>query len=287
MSIETRQNRINRLNDEIAKYRSKIADESSKAASNRSKAERITFGKNDSASTRKSKLNRQQGYLKKASESEKKVAGYNAQVAKLSENLSKENKYLQREEATQRKKERKQQQDLQQMYEERIRELESQTLSSYMVAAPHNTKNFEEDHTKEFDVFVSYASEDKEVVESFVLELKKLGVRVWFDQLTIGWGDSLRRSIDNGLRKSRFGIVFLSPNYINPNKYWTTQELEGLMQTEGEFNRKILPVWHKLTKQQVLDYSPILASKKALTTADYTVEELAGEFKKILDPKQK
>jgi hypothetical protein len=55
------------------------------------------------------------------------------------------------------------------------------------------------------------------------------------------------------------------------------------MQVEGDLQHKLLPVWHHLTKQEVLDYSPILASKKALTTADFTAEELANEFKMLLN----
>jgi len=37
---------------------------------------------------------------------------------------------------------------------------------------------------------------------------------VWYDALSIGWGDSLRAKIDDGLKKSKFGIVVLSKDYI-------------------------------------------------------------------------
>ena len=40
----------------------------------------------------------------------------------------------------------------------------------------------------------------------------------------------------------------------------------------------LLPIWHNLTKKQVMDYSPILASKLAMTTATMTAEEIADEL---------
>ncbi|HBC95072.1 MAG TPA: hypothetical protein DCZ10_19815 [Pelotomaculum sp.] len=62
---------------------------------------------------------------------------------------------------------------------------------------------------------MSHASEDKaEFVDALCKELENSGVRVWYDVLSIGWGDSLRAKIDDGLKKSKFGIVVLSKDYI-------------------------------------------------------------------------
>ena len=58
----------------------------------------------------------------------------------------------------------------------------------------------------------------------------KYGFKVWYDALSIEWGDSLRAKIDAGLRKSRFGIVVISRHYIR--KGWTQYELDGLFQKE-------------------------------------------------------
>ena len=73
----------------------------------------------------------------------------------------------------------------------------------------------EESTLPEYDVFVSHAWEDKEeFVDEFVDELRKLGVKVWYDTSEIKWGDSMRARIDDGLKKSRFGVAVLSPDYI-------------------------------------------------------------------------
>lgn len=132
----------------------------------------------------------------------------------------------------------------------------------------------------EFDVFISHAWEDKEeFVDEFVLELRKQGLKVWYDTDKLKWGDSMREKIDKGLSRSRYGVVILSPDYIDENKYWTKAELNGLFQVEAFNGKTILPIWHKLTKKQVVEYSPIIADRKAMTTALMTPEEIAAEFK--------
>jgi hypothetical protein len=67
----------------------------------------------------------------------------------------------------------------------------------------------------EWDVFISHASEDKDdFVRPLADHLQQSGLRVWFDEFTLTVGDSLRQSIDRGLAKSRFGIVVISPSFL-------------------------------------------------------------------------
>jgi len=50
--------------------------------------------------------------------------------------------------------------------------------------------------------------------------------KVWYDVLTIKWGDSIRAKIDQGLKKSKFGVVVISRNYIK--KHWTQYVLNPM-----------------------------------------------------------
>src|SRR6185436_6844129 len=60
---------------------------------------------------------------------------------------------------------------------------------------------------REWDVFISYASEDAStVVQPLATLLERAGVRVWLDSWEIRVGDRIRQSIDEGLRRSRFGL---------------------------------------------------------------------------------
>ena len=141
-----------------------------------------------------------------------------------------------------------------------------------------------DDGAKEYDVFISHASEDKEpLVENLVKHLEALGIRVWYDKNNIGWGDSFREKMDEGLSKARYGIIILSPDYIKDEKYWTKAELDALFQKESATGKTVLlPVWHHLSKNEVMDFSPFIASRNALSTATLTVSEIAIEVKKVI-----
>ena len=139
-----------------------------------------------------------------------------------------------------------------------------------------------------FDVFLNHASEDKApLVDALVQHLKDYGVRVWYDKENITWGDSFRKKMDEGLSKARYGIVIFSPDYIKGGKYWTMAELDALFQKESATGKKILlPVWHHLSKEEILAFSPFIASRNALSTADKTVAEIACEVAKIIHREQ-
>ena len=137
---------------------------------------------------------------------------------------------------------------------------------------------------KEYDVFVSHATEDKiPLVDDLVRHLEDLGIRVWYDKNNIGWGDSFRKKMDEGLKKARYGIVILSPDYIKEEKYWTKAELDALFQKESITGKKVLlPVWHHLSKNEVMDFSTFIATRNALSTATMTVAEIAIQVRKII-----
>ena len=131
------------------------------------------------------------------------------------------------------------------------------------------------------DAFISHASEDKDdLVRPLAEHLIGMGFAVWYDEFQLTVGDSLRRSIDRGLAGSRFGIVVLSPSFFAKN--WPQYELDGLVAKESLGGKVILPLWHKVSKDEVISYSPTLADKLALSTAVYSVAELAEQLAKVL-----
>jgi hypothetical protein len=142
---------------------------------------------------------------------------------------------------------------------------------------------FNLDHTiQRYDVFISHASEDKdEVVRPLAIALQAEGLSVWYDEFEMKIGDSLRRKIDKGLANSRFGIVVLSKDFIK--KGWTNYELDGIITKVVSGEQIILPIWHNITKQEVIDFSPSLADKLARNTSAYTVEEIATEIAEVIN----
>lgn len=133
------------------------------------------------------------------------------------------------------------------------------------------------------DVFISHASEDKnDVVRPLAFALQAAGLDVWFDEFELRIGSSLRQSIDSGLANARFGVVVLSQSFFG--KGWTNYELDGLVtrQMADDSYQMILPLWHRVTKDEVMRYSPSLADKVALRTADSTIDEIAQEIAAVV-----
>jgi len=132
------------------------------------------------------------------------------------------------------------------------------------------------------DVFISHASEDKdEIVRPLANALINEGLNVWYDEFTLRIGDSLRQKIDQGLANSRVGLVVLSSDFIS--KGWTNYELDGIVTRTVSGEQILLPIWHNITKQQVVDFSPSLADKVARSTATHTVQEIAKEIAELLN----
>ena len=281
MSLEIYQRSLNNLDKDIAGLEKKKANLERKVAEESRKAASVSISKSASASTVSSKMReieRHQSEARKASvESAKiqeKIASKRAERLKVSLRLQKEQEKLS-------EKLRKEQNEvidgIKKNYEKRIIDLEK-------VSLPIVVKPIQEGiQPTEYDVFISHASEDKKsFVDEFVQELRKLKLKVWYDTSELKWGDSLRQRLDEGLKRSRFGIAIISPNYIADGKYWTKEEFNALFQLESINGKILLPIWHNITKQEVMNFSPMVADKKAMTTAKMTSQEIAYELAKLL-----
>ena len=134
-----------------------------------------------------------------------------------------------------------------------------------------------------YDVFVSHASEDKAVVvRPLVNLLKSCGVTVWLDEAILDVGDSLSATIDRGLIRSRYGLVVLSPEFLA--KIWPEYELRSLLAREIGNEKVILPIWHGVSKSDVLQRSPWLADKFALDTGKASINEICLCVLKVVRP---
>jgi hypothetical protein len=132
-----------------------------------------------------------------------------------------------------------------------------------------------------WDVFISHASEDKAAVARPLRDaLTKLGVAVWLDEAQMRIGHSLRRKIDEGIRASRYGVVVLSNPFFA--KGWTNHELDGLVTRNVAGEQSLLPIWHNLSAEDVRRYSPSLADKVAMSTSDYSIEEIAQQIADVV-----
>lgn len=278
MSVEQYQRNVNSLDKDISLLEKKKAEIDKRCAEFQTKinSAQRSITPRTSASMAANKMrqitNWQSDYARKMSES--------ADIGKkIADKRTKRNDAyikLQKEQQLEQSKALKQ---MKQSYEKRINEFNDHMTQDIIT----NRDNINGENEEDYDVFVSHAWEDKEdFADEFVQSLCDYGIKVWYDTTQMKWGDSMRAKIDSGLKKSKFGVVVLSPDYIKEGKYWTKTELDGLFQMESINGKTLLPIWHNLTKKEVMAYSPTIASKLAMTSANMTPQEIAGELKKLL-----
>ncbi|WP_226363053.1 toll/interleukin-1 receptor domain-containing protein [Pseudonocardia sp. ICBG1142] len=118
------------------------------------------------------------------------------------------------------------------------------------------------------------------MVTPLVSALMGYGLEVWVDERELKIGDSLRQRIDHGLAQSSFGVVILSRSFLR--KGWTNYELDGIVSKTIAGKQRMLPIWHEITKDEIVEYSPTLVDRIARSTATYTLDEIATEIASVV-----
>jgi len=281
MSVKSRQQKVAKITREIAEVRKKDAVEQGKEAAKNNELLRV---KNQVAASRFSKsvdahLNKQNKILNEISRIAEKRAVLAKNISNKTDQLHRAEQELTKELDRERRKivaAEKRRETEQLEYQKRITEelrVQKEISSTFRLKTKSSPSGY--------DVFISHASEDKEsLVRPLAKQLEEHGHDVWFDETTLKVGDSLRQKIDEGLANSRYGIVVLSEAFFSKN--WPQYELNGLVAKEISGNKVILPIWHKVSKDEVLSYSPTLADKVALNTAISSVKGIAKELSEVL-----
>lgn len=283
MNSDYYQNQINRIEKDIADLQKKIADESKKENDKNRQIDSVnrSVTKNTSISTLRSKQSQIDRYQKDISDCRKKIADYQKKIADKSIELGKKKQDLRKAEINEQNKFRKEQLDFQRKLTQDIEEQKSQL--DFLINQNYSSSDSTEvatEESKEYDFFISHATEDKdEIVRDLANALKENGFEVWYDEFELKIGDSLRKKIDQGLSKSRYGIVIISPSFVRKN--WTEYELNGMVAREMNGHKVILPIWHKISKDEVLKFSPSLADKMALNTSIHTIDDIIKSLKEL------
>lgn len=138
-----------------------------------------------------------------------------------------------------------------------------------------------------YDVFISHASEDHDAVAAPLAEqLQSNGLEVWFSDFELKLGDSIRRSIDQGILQARYGIVIFSPAFLSITKYWTQYELDGLVQCEVDGRKRLLPLWLNVTASMLRERAPSLVDRLAINW-DQGIDNVVRQILKVVRPTPK
>ena len=299
MSISGLQSSIQRAHSDISSLTKKASDLSHKLAD---KSGRLANAQNaantaTSASSQQSKLREVTSLLKDIAGIEKDKADVEKRIGEKKRDLHRYEQDLAKEQERETKKQieedKRRMTKMQEADKRRKREMEEyeRKLDQDLLARrPHQPVQVStllpiaaspQPEVKKHDLFISHASEDKDdFVRPLATALASFGLEVWYDETTLKLGDSLRQSIDRGLANSRYGVVVLSTSFFSKN--WPQYELNGLVAREMNGVKVILPIWHKVTKDEVLRYSPTLADKIALNSAVHSVAEIAEKVAEVV-----
>lgn len=292
MSLSSIQSQVERVQRDVSDLQEKLSRATKKESDAVGKIAQVqnSMRGNMSVSQVQSKLRELARHQEDASKAQKEQADINKRLADKTRDLHKYKADLAKEEERERKRlqesDKKRQKEMADYSRQLDRQLSAQrhqlasravTLVAGEVVEP----------TKQFDLFISHASEDKEeFVRPLAEALSGLGVEVWYDEFQLRIGDSLRRSIDRGLSNSRFGVVVLSSAFFAKN--WPQYELDGMVAREMNGVKVILPIWHRVTKDEVMRFSPTLADRVALNSSIKSIQEIAAEIADVaLDGKKR
>lgn len=131
-------------------------------------------------------------------------------------------------------------------------------------------------HPDRRDLFLCHAYADRKGSAAELYgHLKTNGASVWFSEEDLPLGSLMIREIDKGLRNSRVGIVLVTPALLKSitDEGIAEKELAVLLAS-----RRVIPVLHGVTFDELNNVSPMLASHTGLNTADSSLDDVAAKI---------
>jgi len=130
----------------------------------------------------------------------------------------------------------------------------------------------------EFDVFLSFADEDRDFARELQKSLQEAGLKVWCSfailrekQRGLFW------EINKGIKASQFAVTLVSEDYLT--KKWTVTELSAFFALEELDKPKIIPVWYKITYEEVKEISPLIfADRFAIDSSSKDITQIANQI---------
>ncbi len=95
-----------------------------------------------------------------------------------------------------------------------------------------------ESKASEWDVFISYNSNDISKAKIIVDDISKSGLKVWFDRYRIDPGERIREKINYGITHSSTVLLIASKSSLQSR--WVLNELDAAMLREINESRRIL-----------------------------------------------
>lgn len=102
----------------------------------------------------------------------------------------------------------------------------------------------------EWDLFISYAREDRAWVTVLAENLHELGFEVFFDAWEVGPGTVVTLALEEGVKKSRCGVVVVSPAALG--RPWVLEEYAAMMGEAVGRGMRIVPVLYEAAEMPAM-----------------------------------
>ncbi len=112
----------------------------------------------------------------------------------------------------------------------------------------------------DFDIFISHASEDKDVIARPIFAAcAKLGMKAFLDEAHIGWGQSFTHKINTALGSARTVLAIVSQ--VSVTKEWPVTEVNTALSFEVTGQKKVVPL---LVGKPDLSRLPLIQGKDSM-----------------------
>lgn len=133
-----------------------------------------------------------------------------------------------------------------------------------------------EESPSHVDFFICHASEDKSsFVRDLADQLLRIGATIFYDEYSIGLGQSFTASINAGMSRASCVVVVLSASFLD--KAWTNSELQAAFNLHVSGDTRLVPVFHEIDPAAIRKRYPLVADIKGISSS-LGYEKVASEL---------
>lgn len=132
----------------------------------------------------------------------------------------------------------------------------------------------------DFDAYIAATGPDVAFADELYAAMEKAGATIWFPQRRQRIGDDTFDLLNEGLKRARYVIVFLSPVYLKDRA--AMNGLHAWLQQDTN-RQAVLPILHGLSEDQFMEALPIIAGRKPGNT-EMGLEQLTTMLMEVLTP---
>ena len=114
-----------------------------------------------------------------------------------------------------------------------------------------------------WDLIISYAEEATKFTSELHRALNEEKLRVWCDPVALKPGEKHHENFLEGLHKSGYAIVIISPDSISKGG-WHQDAILQLIENEKKGGARVLPILHEISNADLRGAIPFLADRLSL-----------------------